>query len=53
MKLLFLLIPIILTACTDPHALPYVSADAPMWHMNPDMDNGTANALTTPPQVKP
>jgi hypothetical protein len=47
-----LLLLVSLAACADdPHALTYVSRDAPMWNVNPDIWNGNSNALTTAPTL--
>jgi hypothetical protein len=44
-----LLLALGLSACADPHALTYVSSNAPIWNINPSM--WTGNDLTTAPTL--
>ena len=51
MKLLLLLLAIALSACATSYSLPYTSASAPQWHMNPDLIGVGANAITSAPTM--
>jgi hypothetical protein len=51
MRVGLLLICLTLAACTDPHALNYVSRDAPMWNINPALWNANTNTLTAAPTL--
>ena len=43
-----LILALLLAGCGPTNQLAYVSRDAPMWHMNPTLENTTVNALTKP-----
>jgi len=51
MKLLLLMLAVALSACATSYSLPYTSASAPQWQMNPDLVGIGANAITTPPTM--